>query len=55
MTKTWQCTQCGNSVTNGIIGSLRGAPTECSHCGNPEFAEPTTLGTVHTFIDRFSG
>jgi predicted nucleic-acid-binding Zn-ribbon protein len=55
MTKTWQCTQCGNGVTKGIIGSLRGAPETCENCGNTEFEEPTTLGSVHTILDRLTG
>jgi predicted nucleic-acid-binding Zn-ribbon protein len=55
MTKTWECTQCGNRVSKGIIGSVRGAPDTCEYCDNTEFAEPTTLGTAHTFIDRFLG
>jgi predicted nucleic-acid-binding Zn-ribbon protein len=55
MSKTWKCTQCGNAVTKGLIGSMRGAPETCEHCNNTEFEEPTTLGRVHTFFDRLTG
>lgn len=55
MTKTWECTQCGNTVSKGFIGSLRGAPDTCDRCGNTDFTASTTEGTVHTVLDRYIG
>ena len=50
--KTWTCTQCGKSVTKGIVASAGGAPEECESCDNTEFEEPVVMGTVHSAIDQ---
>lgn len=49
--KTWTCTQCGNAVDKGIVASVGGEPTECDICGNDEFEDPITMGTVHSTLD----
>lgn len=49
--KTWTCTQCGDSVEKNLVASVSGGPSECDSCGNDDFEEPITMGTIHTKLD----
>lgn len=52
MAKSWQCTQCGQKITRGMIDSWNdGEPTECPTCGNDEFDVLRMTGRVHRAVD----
>lgn len=54
MAKEWECTNCGSYETRGLLGSLRGEPSECVNCGSTEFESPIVHGTAHSMLDRFA-
>lgn len=52
MTKSWQCTQCGQKITRGLTESWGGGePTECPTCGNDTFELLRVTGRIHTAVE----
>lgn len=48
MARRWICEQCGQSDQGGVLPG--GEPDECEHCGNDQFRELGSTGTVGRFL-----
>ena len=55
MTKIWRCTQCNQTISKGLVGSLSDEPTECPSCGNDELEVSGVTGRLHRLVEDPGG